>query len=685
MSDKQDFMGMNRQMRQLEREQQMLQSLERPLTETETSRLAEIDDILATLRRALRFLGWKSKPAPPPAVLQNGRYLGGNAFIKVNLRVDEAVSGVISADFFRSDLSIPSYVASIRTTPGQRIALADGNWLIIAEDEHGGKATGTLTLQATGMDPATLTGDLFLHSAIHGLPSRRNVSFAAEWASAEMRTIGVELETEQNVDPLPEFDYRGQPISLEVALLKSGIHVVETGRPSDIPVNPNGWGNTQLHTLLRDFSQASLSQRAWELHLLLLSRSTRNGLLGVMFDSEDNLPRQGTAVFASAIRDLFGTSADRKLIQTTTHELGHALNLAHRFERVVGRADSLSFMNYDWRYKGGNHRHEYWNKFDFAFDDDELEFIRHAPLPALIPGGAPFHSINYWADGNGGYSPYVPEVDMSGYRLTLTPPLGGPVFEFGQPVFLGVELTNETGRTIDIPPVLLDPKAGFLEVLIRRWQGDSNTGDLSNADIFVPVFQRCFDLDESVFDIVPDGKSIKDNLNLTFGSGGFAFAEPGVYDVTALVVLYDSANQRDRIIRSNTLRIRVGVPKSQAEEQDGMVLLRSDVGLYFALGGSDGLDKADDDLSALMERRMGKAKLVTDPVSANIVRCKGINAGRPYIRYQSGKYTERDGDRAEAASWLEKLSSRALKAFDAATAASTEQLAAKHKKAADKS
>jgi len=681
MSKRKDVSGMNRQLRQLEREQKKLQSMERPLSNEEEVRLDEIGDIIGSLRRAMRFLGWKRKPKPEDVDVQNGRYQGGNAHLKVDLRVDEAVSGVISADFFRSDRLGQSYVASIRTIPGERIELEDGDWDIIAEDEHGGKANGTLTLKAIDDNPVTLNGGLFLKSAIHGLPSRRTISCSAEWEATEMRTIGVELESEKNVDPLPEFEYKGKQISLEIALAKSGISVVETGRPSQIPANGSGWGNTQLHTLLRDFSQATLSKRAWELHLLLLSKSTRRGLLGVMFDTQDDLPRQGTAVFANTIRELFGTSANRKLIQTTTHELGHALNLAHRFERVVGQADSLSFMNYDWRYKGGNHRNEYWSNFDFNFDPDELEFIRHAPLPALIPGGAAFHSINYWADGNGGYSPYVPEVEMTGYELTLSPPLGGAVFEFGQPVFLGVELTNQTGRPVDIPPVLLDPKAGFLEVLVRRWSGDSNSGDLANANVFVPIYQRCFDLDESVFDVVPSGESISDNLNLTFGSGGFAFAEPGVYDVTALVALYDSTNKQDRIIRSNTLRIRVGVPKSNAEEQDGMVLLRSDVGLYFALGGSDGLDKADEDLSEILQRRMGRAKTVSDPVAANIVRCKGINAGRPYIRYQGEKFSERDGDRAQAAEWLEKLGSRALKAFDSSTADGTKRLAKKHRKA----
>ena len=123
------------------------------------------------------------------------------------------------------------------------------------------------------------------------------------------------------------------------------------------------------------------------------------------------------AVFAEEIRSIPGIDNDRKLIQTSVHELGHALNLAHRFERVVGRADSTSFMNYDWRYRGGNKRDEYWSRFAFTFDPDELSFLRHGPRSAVIPGGAPFHSIRYWNEGTGGYSPYVPERPLSGFKL----------------------------------------------------------------------------------------------------------------------------------------------------------------------------------------------------------------------------------------------------------------------------
>ncbi len=191
-------------------------------------------------------------------------------------------------------------------------------------------------------------------------------------------------------------------------------------------------------------------------------------------------------------------------------------------------------------------------------------------------------------------------------------------------------------------------------------------------------------MDPSVYEVIPDKGSIKDNLNLTFGSGGFDFAEPGIYDVTALLAFYDSQNRQEFIVRSNTLRIRVGVPKSDQEEQDAMVLLRSDVGLYFALGGSDGLEEAHTDLQEVRDRRQGRRKTIVDPIVANITRCQGINAGRPYTRFVDGKFKAEDGDRVLAAELLGMLDNRALQAFDASTAASTKRLATKHRKAAEK-
>jgi hypothetical protein len=340
----------------------------------------------------------------------------------------------------------------------------------------------------------------------------------------------------------------------------------------------------------------------------------------------------------------------------------------------VGRADSTSFMNYDWRYKGGNKRDEYWSRFAFSFDQDELSFLRHGSRRAVIPGGVAFHSIRYWNEGTGGYSPYVPEAPLRGFRLTLRPPQAGRLLAFAQPVFLEVELTNQTGQPIELPPVLLDPKSGFLEILIRKSQGVS-TRSLAEAEVFVPIFQRCSDLDPRHVETVPDGGSIRNNINLTYGTSGFPFAEPGTYEVTALLAIFDRRTERDLIVRSETLPIRVATPKEVAEEQDALELFRDDVGAYLALGGNRGLASAGEAVEAVRERRQAGEAEVRDPVVAAIVRAQGIDAGRRYVRYAEGEFRELEPEPERAASLLGQLDDRALRAFDRETAAGTRETA----------
>jgi len=428
---------------------------------------------------------------------------------------------------------------------------------------------------------------------------------------------------------------------------------------------------------MSDFAQASLSRAAWQLQLLLLDQAARNGLFGVMFDSTAQLPRQGSAVFMGEVSQFTtGTHTQRKAIQTTLHELGHALNLAHRFERAVGHRDSTSIMNYDWRFGGGDREDDFWSAFSFTFDPDELEFLRHAPRSHVIPGGAAFHSVDYWSDGNGNYSPYVPEIPLDFLSLTLSAPAAGPVFQFGQPVLLEAELTNNTNDSLNLFPQWLDPKTGFLDIQVQR-QGSDEPVD------FRPVMERCMDLRSDAADVVSPGSSVRNNFNLTFGSAGFPFIEPGNYDITAILALPRVLQGEDveLIVRSSPLRIRVAHPSSNEEEADALTLFRDDVGLFFALGGSNVLTKARSDLEELCERRQGKAKRVVDPVVAAVTRCLGIDAGRSYVRYQDGRFRTDDGDRSRAAELLTRLTRKVLDFFDRHTAECTQSLCNKHQDA----
>lgn len=623
-------------------------------------------------------------PTPAPAARpRDGRYEGGNSDLYVEFRVDVS-AGVLSADVYRTGTAGRHYVASVRSAPGTRVDGGDRLWPAAWQDSLGAISTGAIGMRGVPGDPQALTATLRLDSRLNGLQPRVDLLVIARRAGDQLRRLGLEVETEQGVRLPGEVELHGARHTFRECLQHAGFAVHDTGVATVIPAMPNGWNLSNTYTVLHDLmtrtAQSPLTAPIWELHALMLGKSTRAGLLGVMFDSGDALPRQGAAVFVSEIRArVAAPEQDRKILQTTVHELGHALNLAHRFERVVGRADSTSFMNYDWRFLGGNQREEYWRRFAFTFDPDELEFLHHAPRAALIPGGADFHSISYWAGGTGGYSPYAPEVPLPGFELTLTPPGTGSVFAFGQPVFLEVALANRGQRPIALPPEVLDPKAGFLELLVRRRSGGPAPGDLASATPFIPIMQRCYDLDLATADTLAPGATMRNNLNLTFGSSGFAFAEPGEYEVTALLsfIVGPQGEEQNLVIRGQALRIRIAYPHDLGDEHDAQTLLHADVGAWFALGGSDCLLSAGQELEEVRQRRIS-AHGEGDPIVAAITRAAGIYVGRPSVRFADGQFTQTDGDPERAAALLNSLDGDALSTFDPHTAEHTKLLASSY-------
>jgi len=582
--------------------------------------------------------------------LAHGTYRGVTPELAVELRVDN-LGGIISADLSRLDpAGQKTWVAAFRTVPDR---LADNGGPLLATDRYGTVSNGYITI--VPVDETNTQVTLRFDHPLDGLPFGRNIVFIARFAGTALRELGLEMETEMDVPLPPTTSFSGEPINIETALLNAGITVISAGRQTELKkAPPEGWSEKDLEELMFEAAQSPLDRPEFAVHLLWLSKSNRPGLLGVMFDIGDNLPRQGLAVFAGEIANNVAPDAlPRKLIQTAVHEIGHALNLAHRFEREVGRADSTSFMNYDWRYAGGGRTQTFWQQFSYKFDPDEITFLRHAPYPQIVPGGAPFRSVRYWADGNGGYSPYVPEQPLSGYKLEL---LGPPqlIFEFGQPVILGIRLTNQTGRRLEVPTSLLDPKAGLLEILIRRVQpGRPPEGPPAS---FVPFTTRCFDISGDGLRLLEPNQSIEDNLQLTFGAAGFPFAEPGLYDITAVLVFYDSSRGVDFLAPSNTLNLRVAYPANRETERVAYeVLLRPDVGRWFALGAPTRLNEAREDVIAVVEKAKGK-----DPIAANIARTAMFGFAR-------------ENDLQLAKHHAQKISPLLKQVFDRVTAQQTEE------------
>lgn len=648
-----------------------IEILGRALTSEEHRRVEALRSATEAIAKAVEALAGIGSPIEEQMSdvirLKDGRYAASNASYQADLRMDLKGTAIVSMDVFLGSGASRTFLASVRSDPGMKVKRRHTRFGVIAQDEDGNTVAGTMEL--TPLSDTQATVSLVLDGGLYGLPVAVPVILTATWQAPIFRTVGIEVDQEAGLPGLPSYEFEGRTVTVESCFYDAGIEIVAAGERDAIPKPAAAWDESQLHGLMVQFADETLNRKAWTLHLLLLSEARMSGLLGIMFDTgvedENGFPRQGAAVFTDPMQG-HPAGFERKVLQTVVHELGHALNLAHRFERVVSRADSTSFMNYDWRYMGGSRQSQFWREFKFTFDPDEIRFFRHGPWSAVIPGGAEFHTVNYWSDGTGGYSPYLPEVALQGLSLMLHPPESGVIFDFGQPVILTVELKNTAAQPQDIPAYYLDSKSGFLEVMVRRL-GRRRRRLPEDLVFFSPVVTRCWDVKKTTAERLAPGQSMTNNLNLTFGSAGFTFAEPGNYEITAVLSLYDDNQGVERIVKSDPLRIRIGYPHTADDERDAADIFRKDVGYYFALGGSDVLTEAAGRLEEIRKRRQRKAKEITDPLVAYIVRCQAINASREFISYEKGKYKTRLSDKRTAVGLLDQLEATGSRFFDRAT------------------
>ncbi len=219
---------------------------------------------------------------------------------------------------------------------------------------------------------------------------------------------------------------------------------------SDVGADTNrSWDDIELHDamLLRWFGP----REGFRVLTLIAGRHEEGGsLAGVMFDgpsSPDELQRQGLAVFAKAYLHIVSPTgardaaeASRNRLFTLVHELGHAMNLAHSWEKAleafegaqswmseVNRPQSSSWMNYP-------RTEAFWRHFAAMFDAPELLFLRHAPEEAVMMGGSPFfvnHALSIEAE------------------LPLDVQVVGPFeFDYLEPPRVTVRIRNRSGSEV---------------------------------------------------------------------------------------------------------------------------------------------------------------------------------------------------------------------------------------------
>lgn len=313
-------------------------------------------------------------------------------------------------------------------------------------------------------------------------------------------------------------------------------------------------------------------QPAWRTYLLAVpwfrgdTGSGKSFTTGIMFDVSDNHQRQGAAVFWRAREVASGAALFRRdFARTATHELGHVFNLVHPFSDDTSFCDSRSCMNYPKRFPGGENA--YWNAYNGAplcFTDNELDHIYHNRLEVVMMG---WHQFQDPRGRSQDVAERLQPANASRLELKLRTRPRRVMFEFGEPVHVEAKLGLKGTQPRSVPD-MLNPALGAATYLIEKPNGE--------VVRFQPSVRR--DVESRPCQLDANRRAIYENINLTYGAGGFVFTDPGRYRIQAVLKCQDS------VLASKPLVIGVRRPNRQVEE--GVIEAWNDeLGAYLSLWG----------------------------------------------------------------------------------------------------
>ncbi|MGO4146701.1 hypothetical protein AB4Y77_16605 [Paenarthrobacter sp. YAF11_1] len=425
--------------------------------------------------------------------------------------------------------------------------------------------------------------------------------YACSYRSEAFRDMNLELDYCSSVDIEPKVpiynshahtnrpaDLPDRTITIESSYTDAGIAVTIDPVHTVIDDSAAGfasWNVGELHDAMEtSFGKYNSGWPAWNMWGIQAGIFDTAGVGGIMFDAAAGFggagrgpDRQGFAVFRnhSWFTNLVSNPvtqdqawAMRHFLYTWVHEAGHAFNFLHAWDKA--RPDSLSWMNYDWKYDQRNGTDSFWGNFRFRFDDDELLHMRHGDRASVIMGGDPWASGGHLESPAGAMTVSGPGSDV---ELTLS---AKDHFDYMEPVSIEFRLRNTT----DVPVMVdgrLDPRYGNTTVYIQK----------PNGTVVLHESVVCFYGLPEMVTLAPapvgddDGSDRFSQLvQLAYGVEGFAFDEPGQYLVRAVY-------STDGIVQaSNTLPLRVGFPVTREEDRFATEFFTREVGLTLAFEGS---------------------------------------------------------------------------------------------------
>ncbi|MDX3106638.1 hypothetical protein [Nonomuraea angiospora] len=453
-------------------------------------------------------------------------------------------------------------------------------------------------------------------------------TYQVAFASPYFRSVL--LEQDSVVGTVPFVSYRtgtlpgpdGSPareLSVRAAYAEAGIELT-LAEPGVIPVDGSGadlaWDDAELHHAMTQQFSAFGDAPAWRVWLLVASKHV-GGYRGIMFDYNDAHQRQGSAVFYDVIK---GTTpqAQRAQLRTYVHELGHAFNLLHSWQKNLGTPPQplgpdggfgdLSWMNYVQNYRPGGEP-GYWAAFPFHFTDPELVHLRHGFYRDVAMGA------NAFGTGAAEIAPFEqPVEDRSGLRLELR---AKESFELGEPVV--VEFKLSCAGEPRVTHGHLHPDTEFTQVSI--------TQPGSRTVLYRPMMRHCVDTSPEIR-LDEGNPAMYRSAYIGHGRDGHYFQQPGEYHVRAQYIAADGS----RIVSPACL-VRVRFPVGRDDHQVAELMLGEEQGQLFSLLGSDSpaLRSGNEALDEVIDR-YGAHPLA---VYARLV--KGLNAERGFKAVTAGK------------------------------------------------
>lgn len=485
-------------------------------------------------------------------------------------------------------------------------------------------------------------------STVMGISSSK---YSCEKKSNTFREVTLEVDVCQSVNKAPILptcntcahpnrpaDLPCRTLTIEEAYAEAGIDI--TINPTHTIINDsatqfNTWSPAELHDAMElYFSQYPGTWPKWQMWCLLAGSFDNSGVAGIMFDAAaayggaGEVPeRQGCAVFRnhSWFNDLVSSpttnvqnAAMRKLLYCYVHEMGHAFNLLHSWDK--GRPDALSWMNYDWKYDARNGTNTFWDNFRFKFDDEELIHMRHGDYASVIMGGDP------WASGGHMEAPPGAMADQMGKVPIELLVRSKSYFRFLEPVIVELRIKNITNLPLQLDTEL-HPEFGGVIIYISRPDGQI----LEYAPILCKIATHELTALKPKNDAIEGEDRHSQNIFLSYGAYGHYFDTPGDYLVRAV---YQGAG--DVLVFSPVHRLRVGHPVSQEENRIAQDFFTYQAGMALYLNGSS---------SPFLEKGMATLQDMADrfkesPVGASVSLALAQNLARPFFRIEKKKLVE---------------------------------------------